>query len=86
PESVLSLYPTANHVGREVAKKLIAAKERDENTFNTLVIELSNDTNLNQIEGDDKRALAITKLLTAEPQAVQRKEAVLENDFITVQR
>lgn len=86
PESVLSLYPTANHVGREVAKKLIAAKERDENTFNTLVIELSNDTNLNQIEGDDKRALAITKLLTAEPQAEQRKEALLENDFISVQR
>ncbi|MFY8325115.1 transcriptional regulator [Pseudoalteromonas sp. ZZD1] len=86
PESVLSLYPTANHVGREVAKKLIAAKERDESAFINLVIELADDKSLSQIEGDEKRALAITKLLTAEPQSVQRKEAVLENDFISVQR
>ncbi|MCQ8878287.1 transcriptional regulator [Pseudoalteromonas shioyasakiensis] len=86
PANVLALYPTANHVGREVAKKLIAAKERDENSFNQTVTRLIDDQSLIAMEGDDKRAMAITKLLTAEPQATSRKEALLENDFITVQR
>lgn len=86
PEAVLALYPTANHVGREVAKKLIAAKERDAETFNALVQEVANDPLLLQIEGDDKRAMAVTKLLTAQEQTVGRKEAVLENDFVSVQR
>ena len=86
PEAVLALYPTANHVGREVAKKLIAAKERDAETFNALVQEVANDPQILQIEGDDKRAMAVTKLLTAQEQTVGRKEAVLENDFVSVQR
>lgn len=86
PANVLSLYPTANHVGREVAKKLIAAKERDEHAFNQLVNHLMHDQSLEKIIGDDKRAMAITKLLTAEPQSTQRREALLENDYISVQR
>ncbi|KKL55297.1 hypothetical protein LCGC14_2256830, partial [marine sediment metagenome] len=86
PATVLSLYPTANHVGREVAKKLIAAKERDEHAFNQLVDHLTHEQSLQEITGDDKRAMAITKLLTAEPQSAQRREALLENDYISVQR
>jgi len=86
PAAVLALYPTANHVGREVAKKLIAAKERDSETFDSLVKEVANDPQLLLIEGDDKRAMAITKALTAQEQTVGRKEAVLENDFVSVQR
>ena len=86
PAAVLALYPTANHVGREVAKKLIAAKERDSETFDSLVQEVANDPQLLLIEGDDKRAMAITKALTAQEQTVGRKEAVLENDFVSVQR
>ena len=86
PAAVLALYPTANHVGREVAKKLIAAKERDSETFDALVQEVANDPQLLLIEGDDKRAMAITKSLTAQEQTVGRKEAVLENDFVSVQR
>ncbi|KTF16908.1 hypothetical protein [Pseudoalteromonas sp. H105] len=86
PAAVLALYPTANHVGREVAKKLIAAKERDSETFDALVQEVANDPQLLLIEGDDKHAMAITKALTAQEQTVGRKEAVLENDFVSVQR
>ncbi len=83
---VISLYPTANHVGREVAKKLVIAKERDEAAFNQLVNALANDEELNAITSDDKRAMAITKRLTAEPEVAAKREAVLENKFISVQR
>ncbi|MBB1310823.1 transcriptional regulator [Pseudoalteromonas sp. SR41-8] len=86
PAAVLALYPTANHVGREVAKKLIAAKERDEHSFNQQVNHLTHDNSLEEIIGDDKRAMAITKLLTAEPQSTQRREALLENNYISLQR
>ena len=86
PANVLALYPTANHVGREVAKKLIAAKERDETTFNQQVELLANDQGLNEIVGDDKRAMAITKSLTAEPVNTHRREALLESDYVSVQR
>ncbi|WP_405630250.1 transcriptional regulator [Pseudoalteromonas sp. Ld20] len=86
PASVLALYPTANHVGREVAKKLIAAKERNETTFNQQVELLANDQSINEIIGDDKRAMAITKSLTAEPVNTHRREALLESDYVSVQR
>lgn len=86
PADVISLYPTANHVGREVAKKLIIAKERDEAAFNQLVNALANDEELNAITSDEKRAMAITKRLTAEPEVTAKREAVLENKFISVQR
>ncbi|TMP03707.1 transcriptional regulator [Pseudoalteromonas sp. S3178] len=86
PADVISLYPTANHVGREVAKKLVIAKERDEAAFNQLVNALANDEELNAITSDDKRAMAITKRLTAEPEVAPKREAVLENKFISVQR
>ncbi len=86
PADVISLYPTANHVGREVAKKLVIAKERDEAAFNQLVNALANDEELNAITSDEKRAMAITKRLTAEPEVAAKREAVLENKFISVQR
>ncbi|WP_024594014.1 MULTISPECIES: transcriptional regulator [unclassified Pseudoalteromonas] len=86
PADVIALYPTANHVGREVAKKLVSAKERDEEAFNQLVIALASDEELNAITSDDKRAMAITKCLTSEPQVAVKREAVLENNFISVQR
>ncbi len=83
---VIALYPTANHVGREVAKKLINAKERDEEAFNELVVALASNDEINALEADDKRAMLITKYLTAEPKTASKREAVLENDFISVQR
>lgn len=83
---VIALYPTANHVGREVAKKLINAKERDEEAFNELVVALASNDEVNALEADDKRAMLITKYLTAEPKTALKREAVLENDFISVQR
>ncbi|MBH0049561.1 transcriptional regulator [Pseudoalteromonas sp. SWYJZ19] len=86
PADVIGLYPTANHVGREVAKKLVSAKERDEEAFNQLVSALTSDEELNAITSDDKRAMAITKCLTSEPQVAVKREAVLENNFISVQR
>ena len=86
PADVIALYPTANHVGREVAKKLVSAKERDEEVFNQLVSALASDEELNTITSDDKRAMAITKCLTSEPQVAVKREAVLENNFISVQR
>ena len=86
PADVIALYPTANHVGREVAKKLVSAKERDEEAFNQLVSALASDEELNAITSDDKRAMAITRCLTSEPQVAVKREAVLENNFISVQR
>ncbi|PLT25023.1 transcriptional regulator [Pseudoalteromonas sp. MelDa3] len=86
PADVIALYPTANHVGREVAKKLVSAKERDEEAFNQLVSALASDEELNAFTSDDKRAMAITRCLTSEPQVAVKREAVLENNFISVQR
>jgi ParB family chromosome partitioning protein len=86
PANVIALYPTANHVGREVAKKLVSAKERDPKSFNQLVADLASNVEINAIEADDKRAMAITKCLTAEPQTASKREAVLENNFVSVQR
>lgn len=84
--NVISLYPTANHVGREVAKKLILAKERDEAVFNELVETAAQNQDIHAVEGSDKRAMLITKYLTAEPKAIIKREAVLKSDFISVQR
>lgn len=86
PADVIALYPTANHVGREVAKKLISAKERDETLFNDLINALANDDEVNAIVADDKRAAIITKRLTTEPKTEAKREAVLENNFVSVQR
>lgn len=86
PSEVIALYPTANHVGREVAKKLVIAKERDPESFNRLVEELASNNDINAITSDDKRAMAVTKCLTAEPQTTVKREAVLESDFVSLQR
>jgi ParB family chromosome partitioning protein len=86
PADVIALYPTANHVGREVAKKLVNAKERDQAGFNQLVTDLASNQEINAITADDKRATAITKCLTAEPQNIAKREAIFDNKFISVQR
>ncbi|GAA60402.1 chromosome partitioning protein, ParB family [Pseudoalteromonas sp. BSi20652] len=86
PANVIALYPTANHVGREVAKKLVIAKERDPKSFNQLVEELVSNNDVNAITSDDKRAIAITKYLTFEPQTAVKREAVLNNEFVSLQR
>ncbi|MGB2707592.1 MAG: transcriptional regulator [Pseudoalteromonas nigrifaciens] len=86
PADVVGLYPTANHVGREVAKKLISAKERDQAAFNLLVADIANHEDINAAASDDKRAMAITKYLTTEPQIAVKREVVLESNFVSVQR
>ncbi|WP_193038863.1 transcriptional regulator [Pseudoalteromonas nigrifaciens] len=86
PADVVALYPTANHVGREVAKKLISAKERDQAAFNLLVADIANHEDINTAASDDKRAMAITKYLTTEPQIAVKREVVLESNFVSVQR
>ena len=86
PADVVALYPTANHVGREVAKKLISAKERDQAAFNLLVADIANHEEINAAASDDKRAMAITKYLTTEPQIAVKREVVLESNFVSVQR
>ena len=86
PADVVALYPTANHVGREVAKKLISAKERDQAAFNLLVADIANHEDINAAASDDKRAMAITKYLTTEPQIAVKREVVLESNFVSVQR
>ncbi|NYR13063.1 transcriptional regulator [Pseudoalteromonas sp. MIP2626] len=86
PADVVALYPTANHVGREVAKKLISAKERDQAAFNLLVADIANYEDINAAASDDKRAMAITKYLTTEPQIAVKREVVLESNFVSVQR
>ena len=86
PADIVALYPTANHVGREVAKKLISAKERDQAAFNLLVADIANHEDINAAASDDKRAMAITKYLTTEPQIAVKREVVLESNFVSVQR
>ena len=54
--------------------------------FTKLVNDVSSDSELAQISSDDKRALAITKLLTAEPAAPSRREALIDSEFVSVQR
>ncbi|MBQ4833333.1 transcriptional regulator [Pseudoalteromonas sp. MMG010] len=86
PAAVITLYPTANHVGREVAKKLIAAKEKNPQVFEKLTTTAASDEALQSMASDDKQAAAITKYLTAEQNNIAKREAVLENDFVLVQR
>ncbi len=87
PKEVLALYPTANHVGREVAKKLIQAREKDENDFNTRVESCESAFRDSEFDTDDKAALAVTKYLCEAPQTAKRNEDIrLNNDFVRIQK
>ncbi|KZN35809.1 hypothetical protein N474_17920 [Pseudoalteromonas luteoviolacea CPMOR-2] len=84
---VVLMYPTPNHLGREVAKKLIVAMKERPEAFAQKVAEYSADVLENEDMSDEKRAIAITKYLTTfELEASNRNECLLENKFVKVQR
>ncbi|GAP73701.1 chromosome (plasmid) partitioning protein ParB [Pseudoalteromonas sp. SW0106-04] len=87
PHDVLALYPTANYVGREVAKKLIQAKDKDAESFNERVKQCSSHFSDQHFDSDDKAALAVTKYLCDVEQAGKRTQDIdLGNDFVRVQK
>lgn len=87
PQHVLTLYPTANHVGREVAKKLINAQQKDPAIFTQRVKQLQDNPALVAQQSDDKTALAITKFLCDQPTNASKREVLeLGNQYITMQR
>ncbi|MBE0365431.1 chromosome partitioning protein, ParB family [Pseudoalteromonas ulvae UL12] len=87
PSEVIALYPTANFVGREVAKKLIASLEHDQDAFmrrvsdtQTLLADIRQDS-------DDKTAIAITKSLVEQPKAIKNRASLnFNNDYIVGHR
>lgn len=88
PQEVLSLYPTANHVGREVAKKLIDAREKDPQQFAEKVADVKQRLAELALDTDDKTALAITRELTyAEPvKSSARQNIDMGNSYISAQK
>ncbi|MFC3032570.1 transcriptional regulator [Pseudoalteromonas fenneropenaei] len=87
PEQVLKFYPTANHLGREAAKKLILAITEQPERFRLKVAELEAQPELDDGLSDDKKAMVVTKFLTTfEEEKVQRNEVLLDGDFIKLQR
>jgi ParB family chromosome partitioning protein len=88
PQDVLSLYPTANHVGREVAKKLIEARQKDPDGFAKKVNNTANQLADFSQETDDKTALAITKALTSlsTHKSTNRETLDIDNKYITAQK
>lgn len=84
---VVLLYPTPNHLGREVAKKLINASKEQPEQFNTKLAQFSEQSLLSEKMSDEKRAIAITKYLTTfSDESISRSEALLENKYVKVQR
>lgn len=87
PKEVLALYPTANHVGREVAKKLIQAREHNEAAFNDRVNQAVHHFEVHTFESDEKAALAITQFLCDVKTPTKRQEDVpLNNKFVRIQK
>ncbi|MFY8274874.1 transcriptional regulator [Pseudoalteromonas sp. SSDWG2] len=87
PKEVLALYPTANHVGREVAKKLIQAREKDVDNFNSRVASCADAFDDVTFDTDDKAALNVTKYLCEVVAAPKRTEDIkVDNDFVRIQR
>ncbi|MEI5637975.1 MULTISPECIES: ParB N-terminal domain-containing protein [unclassified Pseudoalteromonas] len=86
PVDVLKLYPTANHLGREAAKKLINAKSDSPENFAERVRALPEQSFMNESMSDEKRALQITKFLTTFGENSSRVESILENDYVKLQR
>ncbi|SFC13201.1 transcriptional regulator [Pseudoalteromonas denitrificans] len=88
PSEVLALYPTANHVGREIAKKLIVAIEDDFDVFSKKVKETQSILSEILLETDDKTAAAITKhLIEAKTQENTSREALnFNNEYINAHK
>ncbi|ATD09245.1 ParB N-terminal domain-containing protein [Pseudoalteromonas piscicida] len=86
PVEVLQLYPTANHLGREAAKKLITAKQEQPEQFSEQIAALKAQDFMTEEMSDEKRAVQITKFLTTLGSSDSRVESMLENDYIRVQR
>lgn len=88
PEAVLSLYPTANFVGREVAKKLSAARLKNQSLFDQKVSDLSLDNALIDPQSDDKTALAITRYLIEDDSSKTPLRSILDfsNQYIVAQK
>ncbi|WP_010605532.1 ParB N-terminal domain-containing protein [Pseudoalteromonas maricaloris] len=86
PVEVLQLYPTANHLGREAAKKLITAKQEQPEQFSEQIAALKAQDFMAEEMSDEKRAVQITKFLTTFGSSDSRVESMLENDYIRVQR
>ncbi|BBN83941.1 chromosome partitioning protein ParB [Pseudoalteromonas sp. A25] len=86
PKNVLNLYPTANHVGREAAKKIIEAINLDPSMFQEMVDSAPTQAFMVEQMSDEKRSLLITKYLTTFEEKSHRNESLLESDFVKVQR
>lgn len=88
PHEVLALYPTANHVGREVAKKLIIAKEQNEQAFLENIRHVATSLSDFQLETDERTAQAITKALVEVHQVTPRgnNDVDFGNQYIRAQQ
>ncbi|OCQ21519.1 transcriptional regulator [Pseudoalteromonas luteoviolacea] len=86
-KQIVLMYPTPNHLGREVAKKLITAIKENKEQFANKVSEIAQATFQSEAMSDEKRAIEITKYLTTfESDTANRNECLLENRFVKVQR
>ena len=88
PSKVLSLYPTANHVGREVAKKLMSAIDLDNEAFLARVEALEGNLSDYILDTDDKTSAAITKQLTEvrSESKLKRESLDFKNKYINAHR
>ncbi len=87
PANILSLYPTANHVGREVAKKLITALENEPDKFNERLKETQANLAALKRDSDDKTAQAITKsLIESSVQSKNKENVDFKNNYINAHR
>ncbi|MCF6441219.1 ParB N-terminal domain-containing protein [Pseudoalteromonas luteoviolacea] len=86
-KEIVLLYPTPNHLGREVAKKLINACIDNPEQFINKVKTISNQSLFSEQMSDEKRAIEITKFLTTfEIPTTNRSESLLENEYVKIQR
>ncbi|MBQ4877863.1 ParB N-terminal domain-containing protein [Pseudoalteromonas luteoviolacea] len=86
-KEIVLLYPTPNHLGREVAKKLINACKDNPEQFTAKLKSISNQSLFAEQMSDEKRAIEITKYLTTfEASSANRSESLLENEYVKVQR
>ncbi|WP_440056373.1 ParB N-terminal domain-containing protein (plasmid) [Pseudoalteromonas sp. T1lg65] len=86
PLNVLQLYPTANHLGREAAKKIITAMQTDPDKFANNIDLLSSQDFMTESMSEEKRSVLITKFLTTLSEVESRNEALLDNEYVRIQR
>jgi len=88
PSEVLALYPTANHVGREVAKKLMLSIDLDQDSFLNRVNNLKSNLSEFILDSDDKTSAVITKQLTeVKTDSKLKREALdFKNKYINAHR